>query len=215
MTQTVCVELLNGALILRPDDTPTQPIEKITATATAPLPLLPRLVEEPEQPVMYVRAPRSPFLFPGIAACVLLAFIGGMFVASMLGVVNLPEPLQAQKPEAGTSAPATPKPDRTKPTRDVPVVATKSSAEPTAPKETPVAAEEPTEDLTPSASPTPSSSSPQTPEPTTPPASEVPTTPPAETTAPTPSPEVTSSEVPTTPADPNTGQPTDTGTPTP
>ena len=54
------------------DDTPTEPLPRIT---TGVAPMLPLLIEEPEPPVEYVKAPHSSFLVPGIAAVVLFAFV--------------------------------------------------------------------------------------------------------------------------------------------
>lgn len=98
------------------DDMPTEPLPRITGTA----PILPRRIEEPEPPVEYVHAPRSPFLIPGIAALALFAFLVGVGVATFLGV-DVSAPLQAEKPQATSSVPATAKPERRNPPKDTPV----------------------------------------------------------------------------------------------
>ena len=200
-----------------PDETPTQPIPRVTGTA--PLPLLPRLVEEPEPQVHFVPAGRNPLLIPIVATLVLLAFIGGVFVASWNGLVDLPAPLQAEKPRTSPTAPATKKPDPTKSPREITVVGTKPNKQPDTPIESPEATEEPAPEPTPTASEEAPTSPPETSEPTDPPSSpatEAPTsTPPIEPEEPTTTPEEPVTEVPTTPAGPTTDQPTDTGEPTP
>jgi len=180
------------------------------------MPLLPRLVEEPEPQVIHVPAGRNPLILPIVAALVLLAFVGGLIVASLNGVVDLPAPLQAEKPAASSPVPATKKPDRSNPPREVPVVAPKSDTKTTEPTKAP---EEPTAEPTPTVSETAPSTPPETSEPVDPPSSspptEAPTTPPVETEEPTTTPSSPETEVPTTPTDPQTSQSVDTGTPTP
>lgn len=200
-----------------PDDTPTQPITRVIGTA--PMPLLPKLVEDPEPQVLLVPAGRNPLLLPIVAALVLLAFVGGLVVASLNGFVDLPAPLQAEKPRTSPTASASKKPETTKPPREISVVATRPPKTDAVPSQAPEATEEPSASPTPTASEEAPTSPPKTTEPVNPPVStpptDTPTTSPVETEEPTTTPEEPATEVPSTPADPNTGQPTDTGAPTP
>lgn len=191
------------------DDMPTEPLPRITGTA----PILPRRIEEPEPPVEYVQAPRSPFLIPGIAALALFAFLVGVGVATFLGV-DVSAPLQAEKPQATSSVPATAKPERRNPPKDTPVEVknppkpgprTTNSVEPpvTRPAKPSSEASPPPATTTPPASPEPSI--------------EPPTEDPTEPATPTPPTEPESPEPEALTSDPEvqTSQQADTGEPTP